>query len=299
MKAMDEFIEIPVLEEGIVYHYTSLQAIFGIVGNKEFWVTKSDYLNDYDELSYTVRLFREVLISSDVFVDIDLKERILKSFNKYIEQDKDDVDGGYYILSFSRIEDNLTLWAEFSDSMGYNIGFDIVSLTDSISESQRIIWQGEVIYNREEQIELLNRAIINCAKLRLNEFGVKAVNQLNNELSDQQIDLIGIDMFVACSVYAMFFKNSLFAAEKEYRIVIAGIHQKTDKFKEDKLYYRDKNGTSIPYIIINHDPLASVKSIMIGPKNTSDNSVNGIKLYCTHHSMNNVQVKKSDITLRY
>lgn len=33
-----------------LYHYTTSDALINIVTNKEFWITKWDYLNDVDEL---------------------------------------------------------------------------------------------------------------------------------------------------------------------------------------------------------------------------------------------------------
>lgn len=299
MEIIDDFIRIPVMKRGTIYHYTSLQAVFGIIDKQEFWATKSDFLNDYDELVYTVRLFREIFIDSNVFIDIELKKRILEAFDRHIEEDRCSKEHGYYILSFSSVEDNLTLWAEFSDSMGYNIGFDIEQLIKSISIKHKLLWHGSVVYSKEEQIELLKKVIEESAALRLDKFGISDISQLNNNLSDEQVDLIGIDLFVACSAYSMFFKHPLFEAEKEYRIVVSGIHKAINGSKIDELLYRDRQGAVIPYIKVPHNPIASIRSIMLGPKNTSDISVNGIKLYCTRKELNNVQINKSFISLRY
>ena len=56
---LDEDIGIEVLKKGIIYHYTSVEGVLGILDKSEFWVTKSDFLNDISEINYTFDLFEE------------------------------------------------------------------------------------------------------------------------------------------------------------------------------------------------------------------------------------------------
>lgn len=46
-----------------LYHYTNASGLLGILnkGNKTFWLTKSDFLNDISEIDYSRKLLFKVL----------------------------------------------------------------------------------------------------------------------------------------------------------------------------------------------------------------------------------------------
>src|SRR5262245_12842747 len=45
----------------VVYHYTDLNALRGIVTDHDLWLTNSAFLNDYDEGAHGRRVVREAL----------------------------------------------------------------------------------------------------------------------------------------------------------------------------------------------------------------------------------------------
>ena len=46
---LDDWIHVPICQKGDkLYHYTTAEGIRGIVENREFVATKSDFLNDFN-----------------------------------------------------------------------------------------------------------------------------------------------------------------------------------------------------------------------------------------------------------
>jgi hypothetical protein len=46
---------------GPLYHYTSVDALFGMLKNKALWATNVHYLNDASETEFGLRLMRELV----------------------------------------------------------------------------------------------------------------------------------------------------------------------------------------------------------------------------------------------
>ena len=107
------------MENGYIYHYTTLNALQSILDNNEFWVTKSDFLNDRSEFQYTYNLFKDNFLCN--ITELSFRQKLINAFDALINQDNDiswKPLNGYYIASFSTDSDNLALWSEFSNAMG-------------------------------------------------------------------------------------------------------------------------------------------------------------------------------------
>ena len=98
----------------------------------------------------------------------------------------------------------------------------------------------------------------------------------------------------ALGIYALFFKQEEFAAEKEYRIA----------FKErgnSRILFREKEGFLAPYIAIDLSggkKKLPIRSITVAPKNHIDLAREGMKEYLRSHGYQ-VDVELSRIKLRY
>jgi len=71
---IQEYVENNGLLESIdknIYHYTDIKGLYGIIENKKFYVTDSEYLNDYTEIKYFQTIFEtiaESIIASNIMV---------------------------------------------------------------------------------------------------------------------------------------------------------------------------------------------------------------------------------------
>ena len=302
---LDEFTEIEVLKKGIIYHYTSTEGILGILDKSEFWVTKSDFLNDISEINYTFDLFEENFLNK--IKNENVRTRMISQFRSELDKDRalyNKVLYDTYIISFSTNQDNLLLWSEFTGKMGYNLGFNIEDLKDEFNRKSvrddklYLKLDGKVIYNREEQIRLLEKSI-DCEFI--SESGDTNMNSLENldeNISDEIIKDFISGIFMICLFYSMFFKDSKFEQEEEYRFIFRVFHNHKKVSINKEMNFRVKEGSLCPFIKVPFKGLNSLESITIGPNNHIDIAKKGLENYCRNKEIN-PKILKSNIPLRY
>lgn len=298
MKFVDEIIHIEQIENGCIYHYTTLNALQGILDNNEFWITKSDFLNDKTEFQYTYDLFRDYLLCN--LTELRFCKKLINEFDTLISEDYD-ISGkplnGYYIASFSMDPDNLALWSEFSNAMGYNLEIDAEPFIRSFEK--RIMWHGKVVYDKEKQLLLLKEALEEAMTWRPEYGDVKSLSDFLDNTPDNIIKYLAMDLYAFCTVYAMFFKQPEFNLENEYRVVFSSFHEKSDYIKKpETLFFRPAKETLIPYIKVHCKVIDFLKSITVGPKNNIDIAIAGISMYCRSKEIS-IPIHKSRIPLRY
>lgn len=298
LKFLDEIIHIEQIENGYIYHYTSLNALQGILDNNEFWITKSDFLNDKSEFQYTYDLFRDNFLCS--ITEMSFRKKLINEFETLINEDNDisrKPINGYYIASFSTDSDNLALWSEFSNAMGYNLELDAESFIRSFDK--KIMWHGKVEYDKEKQLLLLKEALEEAMNWRTEYGDARFLSDFFDSTPDNTIKYLALDLYAFCSVYAMFFKKPEFSLESEYRVVIASFHEKSDYVKSpETLFFRPAKETLIPYIKVHCKVIDSLRSITVGPKNNIDIATAGISMYCRSKGIS-IPIHKSRIPLRY
>lgn len=298
MKFLDDVIHIEQIENGYIYHYTTLNALLGILDNNEFWITKSDFLNDKSEFQYTYELFRNNFLYN--ITELGFLKKLINKFDALINEDNDisrEPLNGYYIASFSTDSDNLALWSEFSSAIGYNLEIDAETFICSFDKT--IMWHGKVVYDKEKQLLLLKEAIAEAMTWR-HEYGdAESLSDFCDNTPDNIIKYIALDLYAICTVYAMFFKQPEFHMESEYRIVLSSTQKKTDYVNSpETLFFRPANEILIPYIKVHCKAIDSLKSITVGPKNNIDIATAGISMYCRSRGIA-IPIHKSRIPLRY
>lgn len=298
LKFLDDVIHIEQIESGYIYHYTTLTALQSILDNNEFWVTKSDFLNDKSEFQYTYDLFRNNFLSK--ITELSFRKKLINEFDAQINEDNDTLKrplDGYYIASFSTDADNLALWSEFSNAVGYNLAIDAEPFIRSFDKT--IMWHGKVVYNKEKQLLLLKEALEDAMTWRPEYGNVKSLSDFFDNTPDNIIKYIALDLYAICTVYEMFFKQPEFYMEKEYRVVLSAIHEESDYVKSpETLFFRPANEILIPYIKVHCKAIDSLKSITVGPKNNIDIATAGISIYCRSKGIT-IPIHKSCIPLRY
>lgn len=112
----------------------------------------------------------------------------------------------YYL---SENPDSLTLWASYSQFVGYNIGLDTSALIQAIKTQDIPYVDGKVIYNQEKQEEIIYNEIKpvydylkSSGQIKAGKHFIESTNHLN---------------FILL-MYSIFFKNPSFYPEEEYRI---------------------------------------------------------------------------------
>ena len=291
MKLLNKQVKLnQVLKNGVLYHYTKCNGINGILNTNCFWATKSDFLNDPKEFCYIENILRAVCQECignnkyrQMFLTDILEEQVLLSGGR---------NRDYFVLSFSKSRDSITMWSEFGHKTGYSIGFDSHAILERIQEKNVIDYYGFVIYDFEEQKQIVKRIICDCVPESLNasfadiiDAGIRDRNSDIYQKACRRIQKI-------TAVYAMFFKNTAFKEEQEYRFVFK-------KRKETQVLYREKDGFLIPYIQIQlSEKRLPVKEIMVAPQNHIDLAQKGME-YMMAEKGYSVTVELSNIKLRY
>lgn len=307
-KYMDDWIRVPLCKKGDkLYHYTMADGVRGIIENREFMATKSDFLNDKLEFQYAVEVMER--LTEKYIVNEALRERFFTALKHEIDQlgiiapscttdCAHEMDAlSFYVVSFSKLQNNALLWAEFTDFCGYCLEFDYEKLVEGFQYP--VFWHGTVIYDEEEQMAGLLETLLYFIH-HLVEEGAEDLADFFEEKtnpSEESLEKLADMMAVACSVYAMFFKKNFFEGEEEYRFVFSPLHENETSAPQ----FRLRDQIFLPYIMVEYqrgEHPVPVESVMVGAKNNSDIAVRGMRYFLRAQGME-VPVLLSDIPLRY
>jgi len=289
-----------------LFHYTNSSALINIIENGELWLTKSNCLNDKSEFIYCEDVIKkacdEFFAAGDTAFGKDFCDDVINDFNN---SGRPDIIQGDYVLSFSLDRDNILLWSEYSNFMGYSIEFDYEKFKESL-KTKGMIFDGFVIYDEIVQVSRLKQALALICNSYETEINGSDIQQrlVDGSIGEDMRELLLQNFSVYCTAYSMFFKKPCFSGENEYRFVIWAVHQ---DFSEKiiglvPLNFRDKQNVIIPYIkvpIVTNDGLLPIRSITIGPQNNIDISETGLRFFLASKKYQIVSVNRSDIPLRY
>ena len=287
---LDDWIHVPICQKGDkLYHYTTAEGIRGIVENREFVATKSDFLNDKMEFQYAVEVMEQLIeryiVNTDLRMQFSAKlkaeiDRIGIISSAHAALDEDEMS--FYVVAFSKQNNNSLLWAEFTDFRGYCLEFDYEKIVEGFRH--RVFLHGTVIYDEEEQMNGLLESLLSCIH-SLVEKGAKDLQGFFEEdaiPSEESLNQLVDAMAVVCSVYTMFFKKSYFAGQ-------------------DRPQFRLLDQIFLPYIMVELETEQQelpLQSVMVGAKNNSDIAVRGMKYFLKTQGLD-IPVLLSDIPLRY
>ena len=279
----------------IIYHYTKPEKLLNILCDNSLRFSNVLYLNDKEEVAYSYRLIVR-LIEENHDLNKNLFDKIESHFkNKY----RHIVDGNgdlvnkleYFTTSFSSDGDNLTLWNNYAKGKnytGYNIGFDKKKLVNDLSEKGFLPIYGCVVYDRKKQIQIINGIF----KKWNNKFEKASKAKKNNKVKLFNIMFELIDIL---NIVSIFFKNSQFKDEKEYRIVVVNAFGVSGS-RPDKIV--EKNGLFVPYIEYEFDK-GTVNSINIGPTFNESIFFTSTNRMLLNFGYQDIEVRRSKIPLRY
>lgn len=278
-----------VQQEECLYHYTKSNGVNGIIHNNCFWATKSDFLNDPKEFNHIHNIITS--ICEETISNLEWREMFLKD----VIEEQALISGGkkdYFVLSFSQRRDSITMWSEFGNRTGYNIGFQSGLIIERIEEYNQIDYHGFVIYDPDEQKKIVKR-IMNSYLAEEMDMSFNEILKLGSRDRKNSIYRKACQKFQRMTaVYAMFFKNEAFQEEQEYRFVFK-------KQKDTEVLFREKDGFMIPYIKIQLSGKAlPVQEIVVAPQNHIDLAQKGME-YMMLEEGYKVKVVLSNIKLRY
>ena len=156
-------------------------------------------------------------LTEKYIVNQELRDRFFSDLKKEIERlgiivSSCDLDGechadglSFYVVAFSKLQNNALLWAEFTDFKGYCLEFDYMKLVEGFQH--RVFLHGTVIYDEEEQMNGLLESLLSCIR-NLQEDGI-------TDLADF------FDSFHFGRISGYFEKNKYFELPHEVAVIIS------------------------------------------------------------------------------
>jgi hypothetical protein len=213
----------------VVYHYTTLEGMMGIVQSGSIWLSDYAYLNDRRELTYGTELLKEKvqqLIASES--DSGLLS-VLQTWDSNLES----LQNRVCITSFSADRDSLSQWRAYGPVA---IGFPVSRLGLHVNQADL----QRVDYDRDSQQKLIQIYLAHlCSAYRVDV----AENRLEG-MSDAYHRVEGLVELL------VFFKDPAFQSENEYRLAYVDnpyLVERTGLVRTAKSF-RVARGRVVPYV---------------------------------------------------
>ncbi len=144
-------------EKNILYHYTSVSALYKIITNKSLLLSGVQSLNDMEEASYSVSEFENDFKTlyekqNDSFLNFFYENGFLPKKKEFEELASIEIDP--FVFSLSKRYDNLAHWDRYADSRkGVCIGLDISKLNEIAFVASGFVQISQILYNEEKRLE--------------------------------------------------------------------------------------------------------------------------------------------------
>lgn len=324
--------------KGLLYHYTSLEGLLGILEDQKIWATHVRYLNDFSELKnafeqqHIEHLVRSLLPA--------IADKVTGEFTApfLIAEESYDV----FVASFTHDEvnerdsnllpgDRLSQWRAYAgNSSGFSLGFDPRGLMQGLRRSR--VNSGHAIasllrckYSNAEKMQIAkkigegrSKIIDDVLKMYLDEFQRQEKREpdqaeghmLKSRALSHVLGAAATDYYLQ----AAGFKSPSFSEEHEWRIACFTVREKllqeqTASPDDPIIRFRCGRFGMTPYVDFPVDLRSAdspLRRIVVGPGPHSEESVNAVKLLLRSkgvavrgkNSAEGVEIKRSEIPYR-
>lgn len=267
----------------ILYHYTDGSGFMGIIDSSKLHCSHISFLNDPSEHLYFDEVLNKILFSSKdckTIYDSLYNESYFGS--QYYSHD-------YYVLSFSRNGDSLSMWNYYSSGNGYNLGLNIQNIINNNTENVGNITRIELVYDESEQYKLL-KEYIESFKKKLNKINKLDLTNPMNYYEEEQLTMEFNDGLISMRFR---FKHSGYNREEEVRFLVS-----KPEWNELANFYRiSKNGVVVEFIKLSFDIKKDLESITIHPLGSSLH-LDGLKRYLRPKGISSKKLENSKLPFR-
>jgi hypothetical protein len=232
-----------------LYHYTGLNALWGIIGTESVWCTDYRHMNDKNELSHGVEVAQDVL--ARLATEADNRVGL---FCQWVGDllDIRNFDGNldFYTASFTAQRDDPRQWARYGDEgRGVAIGFSpsMFGLVDATGlQPHEISFVGPVLYDRAAIFARHDAAIRAAATI------FKAAADRHPEImADKANGLPFMDRLAKELIASPLIWNCItskeharWAREREIRLIVMGQTENLASY----VRYRQRAAERVPYV---------------------------------------------------
>lgn len=305
----------------LLYHYTTLSGMLGIIRNHCLWATDSRFLNDESEQRYMLDVLKQQ--TQDALGHNADSAALCRLLEMLPERS----DEATYIACFCSDGDSLGQWRGYAGTTGVSLGFDASWLEDrakgnpipgfltgidyseeSIHDAAQTVADGLVETWRRMfpkgfadwalEKTLANNVTERALKwLEIDEHGhpippeevVEAFAEVSYEFWREHLGFR--------SLWAHGWKNPVFAEEREWRLLHFASHPKTSL---EGVRFREGRGTLVPYIEIELGASESspLREVVLGPGDQDPSKSLAIRRLLMANDLDFVNVRHSEVPFR-
>ena len=280
----------------LLYHYTTVESLLGIIESGALWATHIHYLNDTSEAHLLWDQIR-VVIDSRLENPDETKRDALSELRQFASAP---TYGDIYVVSFSKDGgDRLSQWRGYGGAGGVAIGFNIAALQAKCTKIP------EVGAERDKPIRMTDFSFFMSVApvMYVNPEGDDvSLNIINKLISDPLAPVSGLTrekLFGRrVSFLASRLKHSAFDEEKEWRVLII------DHWRNLPTRFRYRQSMVVPYVLFRlgsspgHLDWASISRIVVGPSAHQQETIEAIKNMIAKVVGREIQVVGSKIPYR-
>ena len=284
----------------LLYQYTDITALKGIVKDQVLWATHFRYLNDKRELDYGLRLAVKYANSAKIKATDSNVIKLLDEISKIYELAKQKKELPFhstdiFSISLSSQCDLLSQWRGYGKKYkSVCIGMDIDELMAGADSSGWFVFLRKVVYDSTAQKRLIKNYMEKiCNIIKNNSTDFNTPNYM--EKFKNKVDL-GLIIFSLC------FKEKCWKEEDEWRLMAVHYSKKAKNPKE--ICFKENDYGLVPYIKIpiskNRSAFDTIKNVVLPKSENFIRSKKALDLFFSQYKKNHkIQINKSKISIVY
>jgi hypothetical protein len=267
------FADIP---KGLLYHYTTLNGLLGIVRSRTLWASDIRYMNDSAELKHTADLIRQEV--QDRIAQGRGKADLLGQFTDWISHR---ITNGHMLFaaSFRSHGNLLSQWRGYSPhGKGVSLGFSADSIMQCARRQRLQI--GRCIYEPSVQRRLVSQ-VVDAVQACVDRYTESGTLQPQPGLYQKIFEDIEIDLLRIAAIL----KHPSFREEKEWRLV-------SPVFADGEcrpVLFREAHAMLVPYVEFDLQPEPGcplqLDHLYLGPTQNSNISLNSLKMFLAQNGI--------------
>ena len=263
--------------KGLLYHYTTLNGLLGIVRSSTLWASDIRYMNDSAELKHSADLIR--LEVQERITRGRCKADLLGQFTDWISHR---ITNGHMLFgaSFRAHGNLLSQWRGYSaHGKGVSLGFSADYILQCAQKQQLQI--GKCIYEPARQRKLI-RQVVDAVEAHVEHY-------VSGGTSRQQLSAIYQSVFENIEIdllrIAAILKHPSFREEKEWRIVSPVYAD----YSKSPVLFREANAMLVPYMEFDLQLEAGrplqLDHLYLGPTSNINISMNSLKMFLAQNGI--------------
>jgi len=326
--AIRELVNRPIPD--VLWHYTSLSGLLGIVENKSLWATDIRFLNDREEYLHALNLIDNAAkeISNE-----SVKSLLLGVIHEACESGAlSPTHMQVFVISFSAAKDLLSQWRAYTEALkGISLGFNLTTIRPPEDIGSMVTF-APCVYKAEEKLSLIRsvmnhlleetaqidadndrrikEAIASVHKEAINSVDKTADTEKIRQIRDALIAEVHADVGQRLNQAAQatvrdlarimpLLKHASFEEECEWRLVLPLHPEKVPT--NTRRMFRIGHSSLVPYLewkTNGDDSPARLTHVLVGPNPDIERAQEAVKSLLLSNELKNVVIDKSDIPFR-